>query len=153
MKIILDELVPRPVLEPLRNVLPSHQIDHVHLLSWSGKKDPKLFRDVVRRGYELFVTADSGQLEDDTECKLIAKAGFHHVRYRQHGSRAAHLASSLATILSGLPAAVEALQGATGQRLVLLKLVKCDTGQFQIQDPEVDPPPYWPRRRVRRSSP
>ena len=152
MKIILDELVPRPVLEPLRNVLPNHQVDHVHLLGWSGKKDPQLFKDVVRRGYELFVTADAGQLEDDGECKLIAKAGFHHVRYEQYGSRAAHLASSLATILGGLPAAVEALHGETGQRLVLLKLVKCNSGQFRMQNPEVDPPPYWPRRRARRES-
>ncbi|NIL60038.1 hypothetical protein HCB18_27310 [Salinispora arenicola] len=48
--ILLDEDVPRQAVEILRQVLRGHQIEHVHLIKWSGKKDNYLYRDAAKSG-------------------------------------------------------------------------------------------------------
>jgi len=55
MRILLDEDVPLQLLEPLRHLLVSHDVDHVDGLRWKGKKDRSLLLDAAQRGYEAFV--------------------------------------------------------------------------------------------------
>lgn len=160
MDILLDEQVPEHVLEPLRLLLPRHRIDHVQQIGWKGKQDLHLIPDMTRRGYAALVTADVDQLENHEECRAIKKAGIHHIRFDRSGSGMAMTASAIATVIAGLPLVVPRLEGASGQRLVELKLVRCNDAQFTISDPDRDPPTqYWPgrgstnRRRVPRQRP
>jgi hypothetical protein len=147
VKILLDEQVPEPVIVPLGHMLrPRHTVDHVQTIGWKHKKDARLFPDLAGRGYEVLVTADLNQLYHEDECKLIRKLGFHHVRFQQVGDGVAATASAIATIVAGLPAVLPELEQAESQRLVLLKTVRSDKRQFEIVDPRLDPPPYWPGR-------
>jgi hypothetical protein len=115
------------------------------------KKDNRLLLDLATRGYEALVTADFNQLYRPDECKLIRQGGFHHIRFEQSGMGVLATASAIATIVAGLTAVVPALERAEGQRLVLLKTVKCGTAHHEIRDPVIDPPDYWPGRGDRRT--
>jgi hypothetical protein len=150
MKILLDEQVPLPVLEPLRHLLhPSHKIDHVDAMGWKSKPDLNLIPDLRARNYVGLVTADLSQLENPDEVRVIHRTGIHHIRFRQYGKGIHKTASAIATIFAGLPAALAALEQATGQRLVQLKLVKSGDIQLEIIDPSVTPPnQYWPHRKM-----
>ncbi len=123
-----------------------HTVDHVQTINWKRKKDIHLLPDLAARGYEVLVTADLNQLYHEDECKLIRKHGFHHVRFQQLGSGVNAMASAIATIVAGLPAVMPELENAASQRLVLLKPVRSDKKQFEIVDPRLSPPPYWPGR-------
>lgn len=101
---------------------------------------------MAARGYDILVTADLNQPYREEECKLIRKYGVHHVRFKQVGTGITATASVIATIVAGLPAVLPELEHANSQRLVLLKSVRSDKKQFEIVDPRLDPPPYWPGR-------
>ncbi|GAB3152817.1 hypothetical protein GCM10027290_44320 [Micromonospora sonneratiae] len=147
MKILLDEQVPQPVIGPLSQMFhPRHTVDHVQTIGWKRKKDIQLLPDLAARGYEILVTADLNQLYREEECKLIRKYGFHHVRFQQVGTGITAMASVIATIVAGLPAVLPELEQADGQRLVLLKPVRSDRKQYEIVDPRLNPPTYWPGR-------
>lgn len=63
MKLLLDEDVPKQLLEPLRHLLPNHEVDHVDDLGWKGKKErinalrPTLDTDVQIRSLTDYDTA------------------------------------------------------------------------------------------------
>jgi hypothetical protein len=134
-------------------MLRGHQVDHVQKIGWKNKKDLSLLPDLAKRGYDALVTADLNQLQNEDEAKLIKRYGFHHVRFQQVGKGIAATASAMATIMAGLPAVIPELEKADGQRLVLLKLVKCNQAQYELTDPRVNPPTYWPGRGTRNGSP
>jgi hypothetical protein len=154
VKILLDEQVPEPALQPLQFMLPGHQVDHVQSIRWKGKQDLQLIPDMAKRDYLVLVTADIAQLEDHEECAAIKKAGIHHVRFERHGRGIASTASAIATVVAGVPMVVPLLEGQP-QRLVELGVVKCGQTRFKIVDPERDPPTlYWPgRKSVQRRHP
>lgn len=150
LKILLDEQVPQPALDPVRFMLRDHRVDHVQKINnWKGKPDLQLMPDMCRRGYAVLVTADVAQLQDHEECAAIKKAGIHHVRFARHGRGIAQTASAIATIVAGLPLVIPMLEQATGQRLVELTIVKCGDTRYKITDPDREPPsPYWPGRKT-----
>lgn len=150
MKILLDEQVPVPVLDPLQRMLqPTHKIDHVSTIKWTQKLDRHLIPDLKERGYAALVTADLRQLENPDEVTLIYKTKIHHIRYNQHGKGIHKTASAIATVVAGLPSVVAALEEAPGQRLVSLKLVRSGATQFDMVDPSRTPPSvYWPSRKT-----
>jgi len=82
------------------------------------------------------------------ECKAIKESGLHHVRFSQRREGLAGLASALGSVIAAMPAVMEELEQADGQRLV--RIVSLDPGRrrFEIIDPSKDPPSYWPRRRA-----
>jgi len=82
------------------------------------------------------------------ECKAIKESGLHHVRSSQRREGLAGLASALGSVIAAMPAVMEELEQADGQRLV--RIVRLDPGRrrFEIIDPSKDPPSYWPRRRA-----
>jgi hypothetical protein len=82
VRLLLDEDVPVQLLEPLRRLLPGHQVDHVQGLGWKGKPDDFLLADAAARGYDVLVTNDSGQMDSPKECRDIRDSGIHHTRYR-----------------------------------------------------------------------
>lgn len=84
MRLLLDEDVPVQLLDPLRRLLPGHQIDHTEQLGWKGKKDRFLLPDARRRGYDALLTHDSAQLDSAEECRAIRDSRMHHVRYHQN---------------------------------------------------------------------
>jgi len=54
MRVMLDECVP----VRLKHWLPSHEVESVTGIGWSGIKNGRLLRLLVDGGYEVFVTAD-----------------------------------------------------------------------------------------------
>jgi hypothetical protein len=142
MHILLDADTPVQMLSVLRHVLPKHRIDHVHDLSWSGKKDIPLLRDTAQAGYQAFVTNDSNQLNDPTETKAIKKSHLHHVRYGQKNLGLQGLALAIGAVVAAMPTIVEYLENEDGQRLIHITGLD-PKNRFQPVDPVKQPPKYW----------
>jgi hypothetical protein len=69
LRILLDEDVSQPLLEPLRRILKPHAVDHVNDIVWKGKKDVQVLRDAPVRGYGMLVTHNLGQLRIPTRSR------------------------------------------------------------------------------------
>lgn len=145
MRILLDEDVPRPVVDLLRHVLRGHDIDHVQLIKWAGKQDRDLYRDAARAGYDVIVTNDAAQMSDPDECREVKRAGMHRVSYKQRHSGLRGLAIAVASLVAAMPDVVTELANADGQRLVAIAGIDPTHKRYSIVDPRRDPPPYWPR--------
>lgn len=102
MRILLDEQVPEPAVEPLRRLLAAHEVDH-------GRQ---------RGRYDVVVSTDD------------AVPGFHRVRFRPVGAGIARTASALATVIAGLPAAVARLDGESTPCVVVLAAVR--PGRYEV---------------------
>lgn len=146
MRLLLDEDVPIQLLEPLRRLLPDHQVDHADRLGWKGKKDRFLLPDARGRGYDALLTNDSAQLDSVEECRAIRDSGLHHLRYRQDTTRGADgLALAIAAVMAAIRQIVRELEDADGQRLIEIRAIERGK-RHRTTDPRVDPPPYWPSR-------
>jgi hypothetical protein len=145
MKVFLDEDVPVQVAYFLRPLLAASgvtAVDHVETVRWKGKKDRFLIPDCTRRGYGIFVTKDRNQLNDAEETQVIRKAGIHHVTFKMDPGRSGY-ARAVASIIAAMPAIVEDLNVADGQRLVTIKKIDGNAKRHFLKDPSVDPPRYW----------
>jgi hypothetical protein len=146
MRILLDEDVPIQLLEPLRHLLLGHDVDHVDSLRWKGKKDRSLLLDAAQRGYEVFLTNDSAQLDSVEGCRAIRDSRIHHVRYPHDTRRGMDgLALAMAAVLGALRQIVKELEDADSQRLIAIQSIQPGKRHRTI-DPRKDPPPYWPSR-------
>lgn len=150
MRLLLDEDVPKPLLQALRQVLPGHEVMHVDDLGWKSKKDLNLLADAAGRGFDALLTNDSKQLDDADECRAIRDSGLHHIRYRQRTGRSdsgglTGLALAMGAILAAIRQVVRDLEQAESQRLVLIHEIRNDR-RHDLIDPFRDPPPYWPSR-------
>jgi len=146
VKLLLDEDVPVQLLEPIRHLLPGHQVDHVEGIGWKGKSDRFLLSDAAHRGYEAFVTNDSAQLDSAEESRAIRDSGMHHIRYRQDPRRGVDgLAAAIGSVVAAIRLVIRDLEAADGQRLVAIQAIVAGR-RHEIVDPLVDPPPYWPTR-------
>jgi hypothetical protein len=122
MRLLLDEDVPVQLLEPLRHLLPGHQVDHTERLGWKGKKDRFLLPDARRRGYDALLTNDSAQLDSIEECRAIRDSEMHHLRYHQDTRRGTDgLALAMAAVMAAIRQVVRELEDANGQRLVEIR--------------------------------
>ncbi|WP_250028956.1 DUF5615 family PIN-like protein [Paractinoplanes maris] len=145
MRILLDEDVPRPSVDLLRHVLHGHDVDHVHLIKWAGKKDLVLYQDAKRAGYDVVVTNDAAQMSDPDECREVKRAGMHRVSYKQRHPGLRGLAVAVASLVAAMPDVVAVLADAEGQRLVAIIGIDLTHKRFSVVDPRHDPPTYWPR--------
>ena len=144
MRILLDEDVPRPVLDLLRHVLRGHEVHHVHMIRWAGKKDLPLYQDAKNAGYDVVVTNDNAQMSDPDECRQVKRTGMHRVSYRQQpGLRG--LAIAMASLVAAMPDVMAELANADGQRLVSITGIDPKRQRYEIVDPKRKPPRYWPR--------
>jgi hypothetical protein len=134
-------------MEPLRHLLPRHQVDHLAELGWKGKKDKPLLADAGRAGYDVFLTLDRQQLNDPDECKAIKASGIHHVRYEQRRPGLPGLALAIGAVIAAMPAVMLELEAARGQRLVRIVSLDHNAKRYDAIDPAIAPPAYWPRRR------
>jgi PIN like domain len=144
MRVLVDEDTPVQVLGRLRHLLIGHRVDHIHDVSWNGKKDRQVLPDAKGAGYHVLITRDRAQLSDPRECDAIKRSGLHHIRYAQReGMRG--LALAIGAIIAAMPMVMEKLGEADSQRLV--KITSIDPGKrFDMTDPRrVPPSPYWPR--------
>lgn len=153
MRLLLDEDVPVQLVEPLRRMLPGHQVDHTAELGWKGKKDSFLLPDAAKRGYDLLLTNDSAQLDSVEECRAIRDSGLHHVRYHQDTRRGIDgLSSAMGAVLAAIRQVARELEQADGQRLVEIQSISPGK-RHRTVDPRRDPPPYWPSRVGHRRRP
>lgn len=143
MRVLLDEDVPVPVLALLRHVLPSHTVDHVTQIGWSGKKDRQLYRDAAAKGYNVVVTNNKDQLSDPDECRAIKRSGIHWVSYRHRNPGLKGLAVAVASIIAAMPDVIAELDQAAGQRLVKITGIDPTTRRYKCIDPRREPPRYW----------
>jgi hypothetical protein len=145
MRILVDEDTAVQLMDPLRHVLPRHEVTHVSDISWKGKKDRQVLPDARKAGYDVLITRDRAQLSDPRECDAIKKSGLHHVRYTQRLSGMRGLALAVGSIIAAMPMVVEELMKADGQRLVEIAAVD-PRRRYTTLDPQRTPPsPYWPR--------
>lgn len=154
MRLLLDEDVPKPLLQALQQVLAGHDVVHVDELGWKSKKDLNLLADAARRGFDAILTNDSKQLDDADECRAIRDSGMHHIRYRQRTGRGDSgglngLALALGAILAAIRQVIRELEQADGQRLVLIHEIRSER-RHELTDPTRHPPPYWPSKRSSR---
>jgi hypothetical protein len=144
MRVLIDEDTAVQLVDPLNCVLVGHDVTHIARLSWKGKKDRQVLPDAKGAGFHVIITRDRAQLSDPAECDAIKKSGLHHIRYRQ-GQGTRGLALALAAVIAAMPMAIEELEKAGGQRLVLVSAID-PRRRFEITDPRVTAPsPYWPR--------
>jgi hypothetical protein len=153
VKLLLDEDVPLQLLEPLRHLLPGHEVDHVGKIGWKGKKDRNLLPDAAQRGYQALLTNDSAQLDSVEESRAIRDSGLHHIRYHQETRRGIDgLATAMGSVVAGIRSVVMDLEAADGQRLVLIQSI-APGRRHEIVDPKLNPPAYWPSRAGQPSRP
>ncbi|MBV7696058.1 DUF5615 family PIN-like protein [Streptomyces sp. TRM70350] len=150
MKLLLDENVPRPMVEIVRILLTAHDVVHVHELDgWAGTKDIELYAKARSEGFQAIITNDAKQLNRPMEVEAIARSGLHRIQYRQnnkHGGLVG-LGTAIATVCAALPHALAELEEADGQRLVSLTAVDPSRrSRLQVTDPAVEPPKHWPGR-------
>lgn len=143
MRVLLDEDVPEQVILVLRHLLRGHTVAHVHELGWSGKKDIPLFRDAKGR-FDAILTNNYRQLDDPDEASQIKKSAIHHISYGQRVEGIRGLALAIGAIVAAMPAIIEELAAADGQRLVTIHGL-APRRRYDITDPRRDPPRYWPR--------
>lgn len=142
MRILLDENVPRPLVELVRHLLSRHHVVHVAEIGWSGKPDVDLLRDASGR-YDVFLTNDVNQYNDPSECRAIRRSGLHHVTYAIPKSGLDGLALASGAISAGIIGLVEALEGEGHQRVARIVMIGRGA-RFEIKDPQRDPPSnYW----------
>ena len=143
MRILCDQDVPEPLVEPLRHLLRGdHTVEHVNQLQWTGKQDRFVYPDATRRGYDVILTNDANQLNDADETDAIRRSGLHHVRYPHRHRGMKGLALAMGSILAAMPGVVEELGVADGQRLVRIAAIS-PHDRFDVVDPRRDPPRYW----------
>ena len=142
MRILLDADTPIQMLSLLRHILPSHQVDHVHDLGWSKKKDVPLLRDAHNAGYDAFLTNDGNQLEDPHETDAIRRSRLHHVRYAHRRGGLEGLALAIGAIVAAMPKVVAYLETSTTQQLIQIRGID-PNGRFDSIDPQRRPPKYW----------
>jgi len=143
VKILLDENTPVQLQPALQQVLgDGHAVDHVDSIKWKSKKDKHLIPDAAGRGYQVFVTKDSNQLQDPGECSVIKKSAMHHVRFSQ-GKGLKGMARAMGSVIAALPDVIEEVEEANGQLLVRIQGL-APRRRHETIDPKVDPPTYWP---------
>jgi hypothetical protein len=150
LKLLLDENVPRPMVEIVRILLTAHDVVHVHELDgWAGTKDIELYAKARSEGFQAIITNDAKQLNRPMEVEAIARSGLHRIQYRQnnkHGGLVG-LGTAIATVCAALPHALVDLEEADGQRLVSLTAVDPSRrSRLQVTYPAVEPPKHWPGR-------
>jgi hypothetical protein len=150
LKLLLDENVPRPMVEIVRILLTAHDVVHVHELDgWAGTKDIELYAKARSEGFQAIITNDAKQLNRPMEVEAIARSGLHRIQYRQNNKHGGLVGpgTAIATVCAALPHALAELEEADGQRLVSLTAVDPSRrSRLQVTDPAVEPPKHWPGR-------
>lgn len=144
MRILVDENSPVQLVTVLGHLLPKHQIEHVTLIGWSGKKDIPLLADAAGKGYQVFLTKDARQLENPDETKAIMRAGIHHARYTQTVNGLVGVGLALGAIAAAMPLVMDELHKADSQRLIrIARLDHHPKARFEMMDPRRSQPKYW----------
>ncbi|WP_432886804.1 DUF5615 family PIN-like protein [Kribbella sp. CA-245084] len=144
MRILLDEDTPVQLIEPMKHVLPSHQIDHVTgLRGWSGKADSAVYADAKKRRYDALVTKDRNQLSDPPHVTMVRKSGLHRVAFKQRHVGLLGLSIAMGSVLAAIVPVMAELIAADGQRLVHITGIDPSKRRYDIVDPRRDPPTYW----------
>ena len=88
MKLLLDEDVPAQLLEPLRHLLPGHQVDHV------DSDVPRFHRRADRRGGDqisVVPAVASGQAFAGLSRTVSVEGGHGHLRHQEDATRTRRL--------------------------------------------------------------
>lgn len=144
MWVLVDENSAVQLVEVLSHLLPQHRVDHVTKIGWSGKKDVPLLADAASKGYDVFLTRDSRQLENPDETKAIMRSGIHHVRYSQTVRGLVGVGLSMGAIAASMPMIMEELRSVDSQRLIRISsLDHSPKARFGMVDPRKSQPKYW----------
>jgi len=153
VRILCDQDVPEPLLDPLRHLLRGdHAVEHVNHIRWTGKQDRFVYPDAKRRGYDVILTNDANQLNDADETDAIRRSGLHHVRYSHRHLGTKGLALAMGGILAAMPGVVDEHIRADGQRLVRIAAIS-PHDRFDVVDPRRDPPEVLAMRTPLRAGP
>ena len=144
MRILVDENSAVQLVAVLTHLLPSHKVEHVTQVGWSGKKDIPLLADAAVKGYEVFLTRDGRQLENPDETKAIMRSRIHHVRYTQTVGGVVGVGLSMGAISAAMPLIMRELEKADSQRLIRIgRLDHNPSARYEMVDPRKSRPKYW----------
>ncbi|MDH2429163.1 hypothetical protein [Sphaerisporangium sp. TRM90804] len=145
MRLLLDENVPSPLHRALTAFILSHEIVHLlDLPQWSGTRDEQLYPRAAAEGLHVVLTNDGRQMQRPREVAAIRAAGLHRIEYPHKHAGLAGMGVAIATVLAGLPGALEVLEDADGQRLITLRGVDpTPASRLRVIDPAVTPPKWW----------
>lgn len=147
MKFLLDENAPTQLLDPLKQLLRSHEVDHTENLGWKEASDTGLYAKASKSGWDVLITNDGKQLLDPQICKAIKKSGLHYVHY-ELANGLGGAARAYASVLFAIRGIADALEKADGQRIVNVTNLRQRTENFRVLHPGVDHiSNYWPGRR------
>jgi len=154
MKLLLDENVDHPLLEPIRWLLrhgksgSSNVVDHVDDVRWKSIKDKELYAKASRYGYDAVLSNDVSQLADPDICVAIKRSGLSVVFYEVTGNGMAAHAAAAGAVLHCIRQVVADLVVAKQQRIVFIHPLKGADRQFDTVDPDQEyVSDYWPGRR------
>ena len=147
MRLLVDEGVPVPLLEPVRRTNKRHVFEHVTERGWAGTKDQP-FQRAAKNGYDGIVAVDVEQLSDPAEWRALRRSRLHHISLSQgrtvSRAGAAGLARVLASFIVALPYVLAELEDVDGQRIVQIRLLSAAARQVAY-DPRTERGryPYW----------
>lgn len=151
MRILLDENVPEPLIEPLSWLLKEHQIAHVGK-RWKGIKDLQLYSKAKRNDYELIISADGNQLYDAEICKAIQRSGLHAV-FLDAAPGLDALAAATGALTHSIRGIVATTEKAEAQRVIVIPMLS-GRGSYEVFDPQRQAPsPMWPRKQYGQHKP
>ncbi len=104
MRILADENVPAQLVGMLRALLPGHEVRAVQEIKWAGRDDAAVLADAAARGFDAFLTRDSGQFTDPahTGGGIVTAHGLHHIRYRQRSRGRSGLAPAMGAVITAM---------------------------------------------------
>ncbi|AWS47892.1 hypothetical protein [Streptosporangium sp. 'caverna'] len=146
MRILLDENVPKPLVEPLSWLLPGHVIEQVNR-RFKGIKDEQLYDKAKRKKFEMIISADGNQLYDEGICKAIQRSGLHAVFVETGNSSLGSLAAAAGALIHSIRDIIGKLEKAESQHVAIVQMLHGDPG-YSFHDPRRDAPsPMWPRKQ------
>ncbi|MER7213235.1 hypothetical protein ABT340_39745 [Streptosporangium sp. NPDC000239] len=146
MRILLDENVPRQLVDPLSWLLPLHVIDQVNQ-RFKGIKDEQLYGKAKRKNYELIISVDSNQLYDEKICKAIQRSGLHAVFVETGNSSLKSLAAAAGALIHSIRDIVVRLEKVDVQHVTIIPMLRGDP-RYDFHDPRHSAPsPIWPRKQ------
>lgn len=146
MRILLDENVPRQLVDPLSWLLPVHVIHQVNR-RFKGIKDEQLYDKAKRKNYELIISADGNQLYDERICKAIQRSGLHAAFVETGSSNLKSLAAAAGALIHSIRDIVAKLEKVEVQHVIVIHMLRGDP-RYDFHNPRRDPPsPLWPRKQ------
>ncbi|NWN88072.1 MAG: hypothetical protein HLX51_05960 [Micrococcaceae bacterium] len=129
MKFLIDENEFKPLIDPLRMILPHYEFHHVYDLNLGGTLDLPLFSWMKDNRYTAIITQDGAQLDNRDERQALIESGTHWIGRKQLKNLAGMrlVSTAVATYVAAFPHILEELEQAIEP--MLLRVMNVQAGK------------------------